>query len=75
MSMFGKLKLLFSYNDQLEELLVKMKRDKENKERDARRHHLDLCLKHKQERNHSHFSEHNCDYCKLLKENVLLKGN
>ena len=27
---------------------------------------LKLCLKHKQEENHSHFAEENCDYCKLL---------
>lgn len=28
--------------------------------------HLDLCINHKQEWKHSHFAEHNCDYCKAL---------
>lgn len=28
--------------------------------------HLDLCVNHKQEWKHSHFAEHNCDYCKAL---------
>lgn len=28
---------------------------------------LNLCFKHRQEANHSHFHEDNCNYCKLLK--------
>lgn len=34
---------------------------------ESRKHHLNLCIKHQQEQNRSHFSEHNCDYCKALK--------
>ena len=36
---------------------------------------LNLCKGHKQEENQSHFAEHNCDYCKLLKqyEEALIK--
>ena len=29
---------------------------------------LNLCIKHKQESNGSHYAECNCDYCKLLAE-------
>jgi transposase-like protein len=28
-------------------------------------HRLNLCLKHKQEDNQSHYSDHNCHYCQL----------
>lgn len=41
---------------------------REEAEREARKHHLNLCAKHQQEQNHSHYSEKNCDYCKLLKQ-------
>ena len=29
---------------------------------------LDLCSKHQQEKNHSQFDPHDCDFCKLQKE-------
>lgn len=32
-----------------------------------KQHRLNLCLKHRQELKHSHFSEHNCDYCNAIK--------
>jgi hypothetical protein len=28
-------------------------------------HRLNLCYAHRQEQNHSHYSSHNCDHCKL----------
>ena len=39
----------------------------ELKEESTRHNNLNLCYKHRQERNRSHFSEPSCDYCKLLK--------
>ena len=33
--------------------------------REQNRHRLDLCFKHRQEPNRSHFSEQNCHYCQL----------
>ena len=34
---------------------------------------LNLCLDHKQEWKQSHYASHNCDHCKLQKENEELK--
>lgn len=65
--MFKKLLFLFKYSKEIEILLAQKRKEKEDAEFQARRHHLKLCLKHQQERNRSHFSESNCDYCKLLK--------
>lgn len=36
--------------------------------REAESKHLNLCLTHQQEKNRSHYAEHNCCYCKLEKE-------
>jgi hypothetical protein len=33
---------------------------------ETKHHNLNLCYKHRQEQNRSHYSEKNCDYCKLL---------
>lgn len=67
MGIFSKLKLVFTYGPELEDVL----RDKHNeaylKELVAKGHHLNLCTQHKQEERHSHFAEHNCDYCNALK--------
>lgn len=34
---------------------------------------LNLCVNHPQEWKHSHYAEHNCDYCKILEENQRLR--
>jgi hypothetical protein len=70
--MFKKLMLLLSYGPEIEELLKKQKNAKADAEFEAKKHNLNLCLKHSQEQSQSHYSKHNCDHCKLIKtlENV-----
>ncbi len=65
MNLIKKLKLLFSYNSELEILLQKIKEEKIESERERTKDYLNLCAKH-QQRNSSIYSEKNCDYCKLL---------
>jgi len=67
------LTLIFTHGPELEQVLEEKKRVKDDAEREANAHRLNLCYKHRQEQNHSHFSEHNCDYCKL--RNQLLTTN
>lgn len=67
MNILKKLNLIFTYGNELEQVLKDVKKKKEDEAFKACANHLNLCLKHQQERNHSHFSEKNCDYCKLLK--------
>lgn len=60
-----KLKLLFKYGPELETLLEDLKRKKEQEEFESKAKILNLCYAHRQEEYHSHYSTHNCDYCKL----------
>lgn len=73
MSFFNKLKLVFAYGSELEELLKNIKKEKSDEEFKRKLHHINLCLKHQQEERRSHYSEHNCHHCKLIKENEKMK--
>jgi len=66
--MLKRLKLLFTYGPELDQVLTQLRKANEEREREQNRHRLDLCFKHRQEPKRSHFSEHNCDYCKLLRK-------
>ena len=68
MKVFAKLKLLFTYPDELEDMLKKLKDEKEEKIRLSKLHNLNLCYEHRQESHHSHYSPCNCDYCNLEKK-------
>tara|TARA_R110000822_G_scaffold289060_1_gene410334 strand:+ start:230 stop:460 length:231 start_codon:yes stop_codon:yes gene_type:complete len=63
-----KIKLVFTYNNELEDLLKSQRIQKLEKEREAKRYNLHLCFDHKQESQQSHYSKNNCDYCKVLKK-------
>ena len=63
---FKKLRLVFIYGDELEDLLWKKRSEKAEKLRLENKDRLNLCFKHRQEQNHAIYSEHNCDHCKLL---------
>lgn len=65
--------LAITRRDEIEEFLRKEQIAREEAERKDRIHNLKLCVKHKQERNQSHYSEHNCDHCKLQAEVERLK--
>lgn len=66
---FQKIKILFIFGPELEELVKKLKKDKQKALQNARKHNLNLCFDHKQERNHSFYSKQNCDYCRMQNEN------
>jgi hypothetical protein len=72
MNLFKKIKLVFTYGDELEALLESQRLQNVRAERDARRDHLDLCIKHQQKSPGSHYAEHNCDYCKAMARNLKL---
>lgn len=67
---FRKLQYVFQYGTELNSILLKERQEIANEasriEHERVKHHLDLCYKHQQEAKHSHYSEKNCDYCKLL---------
>ncbi len=62
---FKRLKYLLTAPAELDELIEDIKTKAADEERIANRSRLDLCYRHRQEQNNSHFSPHNCDYCKL----------
>ena len=64
---FDKLKLLFTHDKELEILVKNMKKRRIREERESKAKNLSLCYDHKQEQNHSIYSEANCDYCKAQK--------
>lgn len=61
-----RLWLALTYGPELEEVLIIRRREAEGKRREDDQHRLHLCYRHRQERNHSHYAEHNCDHCKVL---------
>jgi len=65
--MFKLIKLFFTDRRLLEQTLkeIEFKRSLEIKK--ANQHNLNLCLNHKQESNHAHYSEYNCNYCNAIK--------
>ena len=65
---FARLRLLFQYGPELDRLVRKEREIVEEQKRKQRATMLQLCVAHQQEPNRSHFSPHNCDYCKLLTE-------
>lgn len=73
MVFFKKLLFVFRYGDEILSLIKKENEEKREADRKLRQYNLNLCLAHQQERNRSHYSEHNCDYCKLQKEISNLK--
>jgi len=66
MSIFSRLALVFTHGPELEWIVRTQRAEEKSREWEAQRHHLDLCFKHQQEQNHSHYSGKNCHYCQLL---------
>jgi len=48
-------------------LLDNLREEEKERKRIASLSYLDLCIRHQQRSIGSHYSEHNCDHCKLLK--------
>ncbi len=65
------IKLSFLYGEELEVLLKQIKYKKEQEQFELKKDNLNLCLRHQQEENRSHYSEDNCDHCKVLKKLTL----
>lgn len=64
-----RLKYVLFAGDALDALIKQEQRKIEDAEREANRHRLQLCFKHRQEPNHSDYGENNCDYCRLQRHN------
>ena len=67
--LLSRFQLTFKYGAELEDLLREAHNAKIEAARLQKAKNLNLCWDHQQEDNHSHFSKHNCDYCKLLVNN------
>lgn len=65
-SLFKKLKFVFSYGEELEKLLKEERKKIQAAERELNFTRLDLCKEHQQKSYGSHYAKHNCDHCKLL---------
>lgn len=63
----AKLKLVLDYGPEIDEILQRRRLEKSVERAKEDRHQLNLCYRHRQEEKHSHYSDHNCDYCKALK--------
>lgn len=63
---FRRLLLVFMYGPELNQIVRKMREDEERRQHALRSEYLQLCIRHQPVSPGSHFSEHNCDYCKLL---------
>lgn len=71
---FKKLRLLFTYGQELE-VLLKKERKRITDENDRKnKYRLKLCEKHNPVPKLTNYAEHNCDYCKLLKEFKITRG-
>ncbi len=68
MNILTRIKLIFTYTGELEEVVKKIRHEKEEAERKTRLSHLNLCIEHQQEQRHSHYAKSNCDYCKAQDE-------
>lgn len=66
--MLSFLRLLWQNRRLLKKKLEEYEQEKKQKRREEMRYYLRLCKKHQQEPNRSHYSSHNCDYCKLEAE-------
>ena len=75
MNIFTRIKLIFTYTGELEEVAKKIRYEKADAERLARLSHLKLCFEHQQERYHRHYSPENCDHCKAQNEIKNAKGH
>lgn len=68
MKIFKRLRLAFTYPDELDIMLEGIRANTKEAKRLMELDYLDLCIRHQQRNIGSHYAEHNCDYCKLLKE-------
>ena len=69
MGLFDKILLFFCIStSELQEIVSKREKEKEKAIEESNKDRLFLCFKHRQEDKYSHYSEHNCDYCKALKK-------
>ena len=62
---FRRLWYVFTATKELDALVEAERKRIEAIEREDQRYRLDLCHKHRQEPNHSDYSERNCNYCQL----------
>lgn len=68
MKLFTLIGYLFRNKEEIERLIEKEVKLREEEIRKSKAHCLNLCYAHRQEENRSHYSEHNCHHCQLLDE-------
>lgn len=74
MNIWKRLWLALTADQDFDTIYQQTQQDRFEKERISRMHNLNLCFKHRQEEHYSHYSEHNCDYCKLLEQRDELRN-
>lgn len=65
---FSRLMLVLNYGSEIDDILREAHNEKAKEKAIQESKKLDLCFDHQQRSVGSHYSEHNCDYCRLLKE-------
>jgi hypothetical protein len=67
MKFFKRFMLALRYKGELEQLLVRMRKEKEIAENEKAREYLLLCARHQPHFPGRSYAEHNCDHCKALR--------
>jgi len=73
MKLFKRLKLIFTYPGEIDQILIEAREKKEEELRLSRGNNLNLCTSHQQASFGSHHAKHNCDYCKLQRRHRKLQ--
>lgn len=68
MNFIARLRLVLTYGPEIKQILQERRREQERKQAEEHKYRLNLCYKHRQEQNRSHFAEHNCHYCQAQGE-------
>ena len=70
MNILSRLIVAFTYGDEIVELVKKRQEVARDEKQFREIAYLDLCKEHQQRSYGSHFSPHNCDYCKAINKTM-----
>ena len=68
MNLLKRLRYIWAAPDELDALIEAEHKRLEQERIDAEKDRLRLCYRHRQEENHAHYDEKNCDYCNLERQ-------
>ncbi len=63
-----RMKLVFTHGKELDTIVEELREKSDERERKAKQHRLQLCIKHQPSSPCSHYAEYNCSSCKLLEQ-------